>query len=818
VKIKASLSRILGIFIGFIALRHLFQRSRKKNLSARHAAAPIKALCLLLGGLLLLGCAGDPILGLTALYLSPQSAFVTINNYFHFDAYGILNNDASNPELETLNVTWNNATGNIAQLDVNADGGYLGVSPGGPVSVSATGKIGVIENNGGTGNSGSNITAFGLLTVTNSPLVSIAINPSNPSIPLGSSDQFTATGTFADGTTADITNSVIWTATDATVATISTAATPSGSITGIAVGGGLAVTAPGASAGQVTQITAGTTVGDKTVSASTVLTISDSVLTSISVTPATSTLTVGSTQQYAALGTFTSASGATTAMLAASALIWSSSDTHIATIISGGDCTATPNTGNSCGLASAADGIGGPINITASVTVNGQNISGNAQLSATTGATLLSIDVEPIAQSVAPGTTQQYTAQGIFSDGSTLDVTDAVNWTSSNTAAASINAQGLAAVPTGATAGSDTIIGASTQVSGQTVSAIAILTVAGNTLVSISVTPATASVAINGTQQFTVTGTYSDSTTQNLTGSAAWTSSDPSVATIVSGNGCAATPNTSNSCGFATGVAAGSPVTITASVTASGQSFTGTAQLTVNTLVSVSVTPATASVAVNGTQQFTVTGTYSDNTTQNLTGSAAWTSSDTSIATIVSGNGCTATPNTSNSCGFATGVAAGSPVTITASVTASGQTFNGTASLTVSGSSQLACNPPPNPSGGGSLPYENESYCASFSGLTDQGYTFTGTLTFTTPITPGAIINCEYATSGTWNSLPASTGPTPCTGGIDPNGNLNVTDALGNTFTGTFSSDGTSVSGTYSFTDFGPGGGVAAGSFSGTEQ
>jgi Bacterial Ig-like domain (group 2) len=477
-----------------------------------------------------------------------------------------------------------------------------------------------------------------------------------------------------------------------------------------------------------------------------------------------------------------------------------------------------PNTSDSCGLATAT-GIGGPDTITASITLDGQTFTNTAQVSSATGATLTSIDVDPITPSIAPEGTQQFTAEGIFSDGSTHDVTGAVNWVSSNTAAASISTQGLASVPAGAAAGSNTIIAASTQVSGQTVSAIAILTVAGKTLVSVNVTPATASVAVNGTQQFTLTGTYSDNSTQNLTSSAAWSSSDTSIMTVVSGNGCSATPNTSNSCGYATGVAAGGPVTITATITASGQTFNGSAQLSVTTsspiLVSISVTPVSASVAVNGTQQFTATGTYSDNSTQNLTGLATWTSSDTTVATIVSGNGCSATPNTSNSCGFATGIAVGSPVTITASVTVTGQTYTSTASLTVS---VLACNPPPNPNGGGSLPYENESYCASFSGVTDMLYTFTGTLTFTTPITPGSIINCEYATSGTWNSQPASTGPTPCTGGIDPYGNLSVTDSLGNTFTGTFSSDGTTVSGSYLFTDFGPGGGVAAGSFSGTEQ
>jgi hypothetical protein len=71
---------------------------------------------------------------------------------------------------------------------------------------------------------------------------------------------------------------------------------------------------------------------------------------------------------------------------------------------------------------------------------------------------------------------------------------------------------------------------------------------AGNaTLGSIAVTPANASIAKGATQQFTATGTYSDSSTQNLTSAVSWSSTSTSVATI---NGT--TP------GLATAVAAGS--------------------------------------------------------------------------------------------------------------------------------------------------------------------------------------------------------------------------------------------------------------------
>ncbi|MGD0378599.1 MAG: Ig-like domain-containing protein [Acidimicrobiales bacterium] len=178
-------------------------------------------------------------------------------------------------------------------------------------------------------------------------------------------------------------------------------------------------------------------------------------------------------------------------------------------------------------------------------------------------------------------------------------------------------------------------------------------------LVSVTVSPAVASVAVGATEQFTATGHYSDLSTKNLTDSVTWSSSSSGTATI-------------SSTGLATGVGAG-VATITAK--ASSGLLSGTAALTVTpvvappapTLVSVTVSPAVASVAVGATEQFTATGTYSDLSTQNLTDSVTWSSSSSGTATI-------------SSTGLATGVGAGA-ATITAADSAA--LLSGTAALTV---------------------------------------------------------------------------------------------------------------------------------------
>lgn len=165
-------------------------------------------------------------------------------------------------------------------------------------------------------------------------------------------------------------------------------------------------------------------------------------------------------------------------------------------------------------------------------------------------------------------------------------------------------------------------------------------------LVSIQVSPANPTIAIGTNMQFTATGTYSDNSTRDLTTSVFWNSESTTVATI---------SNTANSNGLATAVATGS-TTITA--TLSGVSGNTTLAVSNVTLLSIDVTPKDWSVAVGSTLQFTATGKFSNNTTQDLTKSVTWSSSNTDIATII---------NSPTNGGLARGVSPG-PVTIKATL------------------------------------------------------------------------------------------------------------------------------------------------------
>jgi uncharacterized protein YjdB len=153
--------------------------------------------------------------------------------------------------------------------------------------------------------------------------------------------------------------------------------------------------------------------------------------------------------------------------------------------------------------------------------------------------------------------------------------------------------------------------------------------------VAVAVTPANPSIAAGSTQQFAATMTYSDTSTGDVTALATWASSIPTIASVNPG-----TP------GLATGVAQG---VTTISATFAG--LAGGTQLTVTvaTLTTIQVTPPNPTNALGTTRQFTATGTYSDNSTQDLTASLAWTSSSVGVASVSPGGLVTATaPGTTN--------------------------------------------------------------------------------------------------------------------------------------------------------------------------
>ena len=416
-------------------------------------------------------------------------------------------------------------------------------------------------------------------------LTGLSVSPNPASVAVSSSISLKATGQYSDGSTQDLTSSAQWSSSDSTVAGVNSP----GVVTGMAAGtamisaqsGGfsgsasITVNGSGGSGGSGGNGGSGTGAGGA----------ASANLTSITITPSSPSIPINTAEQLTAMGSYSDGSTADLSSI----VTWSSSSLPTATVSA---------TGSVSGIA-----VG-----TSTITATLDTVSASV-IVAVTAPSIVSISVSPDDLTEPLGIAQQFTATALYSDGSSQDLTAGVTWTSSATPVATIDNTGLVST-----------VGAGTTTITATVgsqSDTATLTVVGANLTSIVVSPATASLAFGTQQAFSATGFFDDGSTQLLP-SVQWTSSNQSVLTI-------------NANGLGVAVAAG-----TSTVTAISGSISGTSSVTVTpaTLVSLAIAPLNSSMPVGASKQFTATGTFSDNSTLDMTQQVLWKSSSPSVATI----------------------------------------------------------------------------------------------------------------------------------------------------------------------------------------
>lgn len=274
-----------------------------------------------------------------------------------------------------------------------------------------------------------------------------------------------------------------------------------------------------------------------------------------------------------------------------------------------------------------------------------------------------SVTVSPTSASLTVGATQALAATVKDQSGNVMSG-QTVAWSTDSPGIALVNSAG---VVTGVGAGAATITATSSGKTGTSTVAVSAGTPTP-VVTTVTIAPATASVAVGAT--VSLSASVKDAQGNVMQGqTVTWITSNASVATV-------------SASGIVTGVATG-PATITA--TSSGKS--GTASVTVTAppqvVTTVTVSPATASIAVGAT--VALSATVKDAQGNTMTGqTVTWSTSNSATATV-------------NSSGVVTGVSAG-PATITA--TSSGK--SGTSSVTVT-----APPPPPPPPSGTLLFQEN---------------------------------------------------------------------------------------------------------------
>jgi uncharacterized protein YjdB len=528
---------------------------------------------------------------LTALSLNPPAASIANGLTQQFTVTGTFS-DGSHQDLTSVE-SWSVTSGTATVSNAAGSAGLAASNGVGTSTLQATDAT-------------TGLRATATLNVTAAVLTSIGVTPAVPNIPLGTTQQFVATGVFSDRTTQDMTALVTWTSSNAD-ATVSNVAGTNGLARAAAAG--------------TTTITA--TYAPTGVGGSTTLTVTPAALVSIAITPPSLGLPAGYVQQFAATGTYSDQSTQDLTITST----WTSSAPALFSV---------SNLGGSVGLGTAIS----PGTVTLTATDPATGITGTTTVTVTQ-ALLVSIALSPSMASLPLGTSQQLAATGTYSDRSKHDITSSVTWTSSTGAASVSNATGSAGLVTTLGNGS-ALVTATDPASGITASATISVTAAA--LLSIDVSPTAQSVPKGLTQQFSAKGTYTDGSTQDLTPSVTWSSSGSS-ATI---------SNAAGSAGLATALSLGT-ATITALDPATGVSGTAMMTTTAAVLQSIDVTPPAPSTPVGLTVQMVATGLYSDGSQLDVTGAVTWTSSASSASVS----------NASGSAGLVTGIQIG-----TANVTA----------------------------------------------------------------------------------------------------------------------------------------------------
>ncbi|HKQ70542.1 MAG TPA: Ig-like domain-containing protein [Polyangiaceae bacterium] len=475
------------------------------------------------------------------------------------------------------------------------------------------------------------------VTVTTASLQSITVVPAMTTLAIGGSVQLKATGNYSDDTSVDLTASVTWSSSATGIAAVSNAAGQSGFVTALS-GGSATISA-----------TLGTAAGKALV------TVTPATLKQIDITPQNPSVPKQAKVSFIARGTYSDGSVIDVTTTAT----WSSDEPGIASI---------SNADGSNGVATAVS-LGAT---RVRVTLDG--ISATAGITVT-GVALVSLSVTPANSTMAAGTKQLMRAVGVYSDMTTIDLTASAVWTTGNDAIASVsNASGAQGLLTSINAGSTTVSATAFGITGSTS-----VTVTSPALNQVVVTPIAPSRPTGQQVQFTATAIFDNGTQRNVTGQAMWASSNTAVATV--GNN-----------GQVTTTGAGSSV-ITA--TFNGTSGTSTLTVTAATVVSITVAPIALTLPAGTVQQFQASAIFSDNTSQNITGQATWSSSVPAVAGVgtngfMRGRVTALTAGTADIRATWQGITGSSTLTVTAATIVSVQVTPIDESLTVGNTLQYA--------------------------------------------------------------------------------------------------------------------------------
>jgi hypothetical protein len=461
----------------------------------------------------------------------------------------------------TDQIVWTSSDASILTITNGVNGGVINTISTGSATITAS----LFDS-----------TANYNFTVNPATLVSLSVSNNN-SIPKGLANQYQVIGTYSDGSTQDLTSQVVWTSSNTNVATVSNQIGSNGVVSAINVG-----------SSTITASISGIEVSKQ-------INITSAILTSISISPNNISLAKGLSQQFIATGTYSDGSTQTIT----NSVVWASNNNSVALV---------SNSSPSNGLLTAVS-VG---TVTIQATKNGVNSS--VQFT-TSPATIVSLSVLSSHDSVAKGLHEQFQAFATYTDGTIVNVTSQVIWSSSNTNVAIVsNLDGptkgnLTSLSTGST----NIIASLNGISSQKT-----VTVSPAVLTSISIQSNDSSTSKGLSQQFIAIGHFSDGTTLDITRDVTWVADSNNDGLddnlVVSISNATSPVNTK---GLASTNSTG-PVNIIASyngISSTVKPF----EVTPARIQTITISPLVVTIQVGSNVQFVGEATFSDGSVQVIT-------------------------------------------------------------------------------------------------------------------------------------------------------------------------------------------------------
>lgn len=426
------------------------------------------------------------------------------------------------------------------------------------------------------------------VTVMPAPLVGLELVPSDTSVEVNESRVLRALGSFADGARTAVNDQVVWSSSDPSVVAVE-----GGTVTGLAPG------------------RATVTAEANGISASADVRVREPRLVELELEGPEAPIPAGQRATVVATGLFSSGSTVTVN----AQLEWRSSDPDVARVseVAGEEGVVIAESEGRTTITA----LDPETTLEAAVTVR------------VAPPTLVAVEVRPGQAELAAGEIVILSAVGVFSDGSSLDMTRDVSWRSSDPSVAAVNNSGFEKGRVSGLSAGTAVIDVTEMQSGLTSEASmggATLTVNPPNLLTIGIEPRTSQVVAGLTEQLRARGNFSDGTSRILTSSLSWSSSSPMIASV-------------NETGLVTGRQQGM-ATVRVTEQSSGiSSGSASAELTIlpPELLTLDLDQTQVGLVVGQTGGLAASGDFTDGVNRDVSARVGWSSNAPAVLRVGAG-------------------------------------------------------------------------------------------------------------------------------------------------------------------------------------